>query len=171
MKKIYFSTSILGAAEADADLPEKLVSFMIESGFDVVSKHVALPSNFISAAGVKMKLPAPVAAKAADMTETEICQEIRDFDTKGVDASDYIITLINAPAHGVGMELERALLRPERGLSPAKILCLASANPAPRISGMIRGINPAQFPHFQLSLYKDAADAKRIVELFLSSVS
>jgi len=161
MAKIYYSGSILGTAEEDAELPVKIVEYLMEQGHDVLSKHVAFPSNHTGSNGNKMKLPRAILDTPEMPSGEDLYKAIRKFDTECVDKAEFFVALINAPAHGVGMEIERALLRGERGIPPpSQILCLAHRKNREKISGMIRGVDRGAHPNFDIFIYETFEDIK-----------
>jgi len=78
----------------------------------------------------------------------------RDFDA--LDASDAILAEITTPSHGVGMELEFAVMKGK------KVICLR--RPDSRVSGLIAGT-----PSISIFTYLDREDATRQVKGILSS--
>jgi len=65
---------------------------------------------------------------------------------------------------GLGMEIERALLKPERGLPFTPILCLSREDFLEKLTYMIRGIRSEGF---FLKTYHDLSTAESIVSDFL----
>jgi hypothetical protein len=76
-----------------------------------------------------------------------------------------VVALVNGPSHGVGMEIERALLKPERGLPLTPILCLIRADLLEKLTWMIRGIKQEGF---YLKTYTDLDSAQKIIFDFLT---
>ena len=167
MAKIYYSGSILGVPEEDLELPVKIVQFLLKEGHEVLSKNVAFPSNYTNADGTKIKLPQAILDMQPIPTGEELHKAIRKIDTECVDSAEYIIALINGPSHGVGMEVERALLREERGLPAAQILCLAQERNKNKISPMIRGVDRDIYRNFDIFLYTDFEDIKVKLKSFV----
>jgi nucleoside 2-deoxyribosyltransferase len=77
----------------------------------------------------------------------------RDFDA--LEASDAIVAEISTPSHGVGMELEFAVMKGK------KVICLR--RPDSRVSGLIAGT-----PSIRVLTYLDGEDAVRQVKSILS---
>ncbi len=160
--KIYFSGSIKGAPESDPEFPKKLVKFMTDNGANVLSEHVVYPL------GDKMD---KVMVKKAGIKLEELQNHpqrwflIREIDTNWVDQADFMIAIVNGPSHGVGMEIERALIKPERGLSKTPILCLIHEDLEEKLSYMIRGIKSDDF---YLKTYTDFKSAEDLVFNFLT---
>ena len=167
MAKIYYSGSIAGTAEEDVELPVKIVEFLAAKGHDVLSKHVALPSNYTSANGFKFKLPQAILDMPKMPEGYELFQAVRKNDVESVDAAEYFIVLINAPSHGVGMEIERALLREERGLSAVPMLCLLHEKNKDKASWMIRGVDQNIHKNFEIFLYNNFNNIKTKLESFV----
>jgi nucleoside 2-deoxyribosyltransferase len=80
----------------------------------------------------------------------------RDFDA--LDASDAILAEISTPSHGVGMELEFAVIKGK------KVFCLR--RPDSKVSGLIAGM-----PSIGVFTYLDREDAVRQVKGILSQGS
>jgi nucleoside 2-deoxyribosyltransferase len=80
----------------------------------------------------------------------------RDFDA--LEASDAIVAEISTPSHGVGMELEFAVIKGK------KVICLR--RPDSRVSGLITGT-----PSISVFAYLDREDAIRQVKGILSEES
>jgi hypothetical protein len=159
--KIYYSGSIRGEPEADPEFPRKLVNFMTDNGANVLSEHVVYPLGdemdkiMVKKAGIKLD-------KLRNHPQRWFL--IRDIDTGWVDEADCMIAIVNGPSHGVGMEIERALLKPERGLSKTPVLCLIHQDFKEGLSYMIRGIKNADF---YLKTYQDLSTAVEIIDDFL----
>jgi len=159
--RVYYSGSIKGIPEQDQQFPWKLVKYMSEKGADVLSEHVA--------ARTKEEMDS-IRAKRIGKTVKELNEnkkpwfEIREFDVEWVDKATHVVTLVNGPSHGVGMEIERALLKPERGLSLTPILALVKDNFLEKLSYMIRGIKNESF---FLKTYKNLLDAEILINDFL----
>jgi len=164
--KVYYSGSIQGVPEAEPDFAWHLVQYMIDEGVNVLSEHVA---------GRTKEERNKVRARNLGLDIKEMLSEekpwfgIREADTKWVDEATHMVALVNAPSHGVGMEVERALLKPERGLPETSILCLVHTDMLKKLSCMIKGINREDYPNFLLATYRDLEDAKKIVKDFLES--
>ena len=77
----------------------------------------------------------------------------RDFD--GLEASDAILAEISTPSHGVGMEVEFAVMKGK------KVICLR--RPDSKVSGLIAGT-----PSIHVLTYLDREDAVRQVKGILS---
>jgi nucleoside 2-deoxyribosyltransferase len=77
----------------------------------------------------------------------------RDFDA--IEDSDAVVAEISAPSHGVGMEIEFAVIRGK------KVVCLRS--PDSKVSGLIAGT-----PSIAVVTYQGKEDAIRRVNLTLS---
>lgn len=92
---------------------------------------------------------------------------IRRQDTEWVDTCSHFIAVVNAPSHGVGMEIERALLKPRLGLNETPILCLVHESLVEKLSYMIRGISQTEFPNFSLETYADLKSAQEAAHAFL----
>lgn len=159
MKTIYFSSSIAGAKGIPVYFKKTLVEYMKDLGYRVLSEHVALVDN-------EQKMFETLSKNAGvHIPQRNGCEaEIRDVDARWVDEADFVIAMVDEPSLGVGMEIERALLRPKRGFKLAPILCLIHADNYPKLSPMVKGVN---VPQFYLKIYTDEVDAQKQVLLFL----
>lgn len=162
-KIVYYSGSIKGAPETDPDFAWKLVQFMSENGADVLSEHVAARNS--------EEMDQIRGARMGNLFDTEIKNHpephfgIRKFDIKWVDAATHMVALVNAPSHGVGIEIEHALLKPRLGLNPTPILCLVHEGNLNKLSPMIRGIIEDEF---YLETYTDLPSAQEYINRFLT---
>jgi hypothetical protein len=156
-KDVYFSASIKGVV-TNPDIGPQLVKAMQIGGANVLSEHVAFsdPSEmyrvFYKNTGIMVTNP------------QEMARVLRQVDMRWVDQSTHVVSVVDGPSHGVGMEIERALLKPERGLPQTQILALIHEQNLNGLSAMIRGIDA---PEFHLKTYTSVADAKRKVARFL----
>lgn len=164
--KIYYSGSIKGVPETDPDFAWNLVQFMKSGGANVLSEHVAARNQH------EMD---EVRAKNVGMDITEMLSLpdpwifVRKKDIKWVDEATHVVALVNSPSHGVGMEIERAILKPERGLNETPILCLVHEQLINKISFMLRGVSKEECPKFSLRTYSSMEEAKNIINDFLIS--
>lgn len=166
--KIYFSGSIKGAPEPDPNFAWELVRYMKENGADVLSEHVAGRNReeMDRIRAEKMNL-SPEYLKS--LTRADYVRDIvRKQDVEWVDQATHLVALVNAPSHGVGMEIERAILKPERGLNKTPILCLIHEDLVTNLSGMITGVsekndNAALF----VRTYRSLQDADYTIHDFL----
>lgn len=163
--KIYYSGSIKGAPEADPHFPWHLVQYMAENGADVLSEHVAARSqqemDHIRAKRIGMTVQRLLA-------NPEPWYGIRKQDIEWVDEATHMVALVNAPSHGVGMEIERALLKPARGLGVTPILCLIHQDLLSKLTFMIRGVAEEESRAFFLQPYTDLRHATSIIHKFLT---
>ncbi|MEX0896224.1 MAG: hypothetical protein WDZ94_04845 [Patescibacteria group bacterium] len=146
-RQIYFSASIKGVG-ADPELGYKIVQHLIQQGHEVLSEHVGgrnqaeMDEVLLRRSGIdKTTLDAEAAA-----------HHIRAIDMQWVDKADTLVAVITGPSLGVGMEIERALLKPERGLPATQIICFVQAEYLDSLSLMIRGIRDEKF---ELLIYQD----------------
>lgn len=163
-KKIYYSGSIKGAPEKEPDFAWNLVRYMADNGATVLSEHVAGRSkeemDQIRAKNIGMEIQKM-------LSEPEPWFEIRRQDLAWVDEATHVVALINAPSHGVGMELEHAILKPRMGLNETPILCLVHQDLKDKVSFMIKGVAPEENSSFHLETYIDLDSAKNSVKEFL----
>jgi len=139
--KIYFSGSIKGAQEPDPEFAWKLVQYMVQGGANVLSEHVAA-RNKEEMEEIRAKKMGMSVKQFLDMPrEIYIRDVVRKTDTEWVDEASHLVALVNAPSHGVGMEIERAILKPERGLPLTPILCLVREDLLSNLSGMVKGVS------------------------------
>lgn len=168
--KIYYSGSIKGIKEVDPDFPWQLVQFMITKGADVLSEHVAARTlgemNYIRARKAGISL-----SELLRMRESGQWNKfIRGKDLEWVHEATHFIALVNGPSHGVGMEIQEALRKPQLGFNLTPILCLVHEGTMGSLSGMIKGISPEVDGQieFYLRIYKNLDEAKIIVDEFLT---
>ena len=94
---------------------------MARNGADVLSEHVAARTPEEMRA---IRLTR-IGKRIKDLdTKAGLWFGVRQIDTEWVDEATHVVAVVNSPSHGVGMEIERALLKPERGLPFTPILCL-----------------------------------------------
>lgn len=163
--KVYYSGSIKGTSEVDPEFGWKLVQYMAEEGAEVLSEYVAARTK-----EEREKMLADKIGMELDemLSHPEPWYQIRKKDLEWVDHSTHFVALVNGPSHGVGMELERAILKPNRGLNPTPILCLIQKDQLGKLTYMIRGISMDECPDYFLETYTDLEDAKRIIKAFLT---
>lgn len=156
-KKVYFSVGVRGQV-FNPDLGPQLVKAMQVGGAKVLDEHVVIKDptdrehRFLENAGLMPK------------KGIELDQAYRRMDMIWVDQATHLVAVVDAPSIGVGMEIDRALTKPERGLNPTPILALVHAANLDGLSAMVKGITE---PQFKLCTYYDIADAKRSVARFL----
>ncbi len=158
---IYYSGSIRGVPESDPEFPWKLVQFMIQNGADVLSEHVAARN--------KDEMVKIFAKRSGHnrYEEIEPWWIAREVDMRWVDEATHVVALVNGSSHGVGMELERAIHKPERGLNETPILCLIREDLLPGLSSMIRGVSKKEHPKFYIKTYSDFKSATDLINEFL----
>jgi hypothetical protein len=155
---VYFSNSIRGGMDQDIEVAAKLVQFMKSCGAYVLSEHVVVKDTV-----ERLNVHARQAGSPL-MDQPEPWTDVRRTDTQWVDTATHIVAVVNTPSHGVGMEIERALLKPDRGLPPSPILCLVQQTQEDKLSWMIRGIDS---PLFSLCCYSTVNEAQAILHRFL----
>jgi hypothetical protein len=134
---------------------------MSEKGANVLSEHVAArtPEEMESIRATR------IGERIKEIQgHPEPWLAVRKIDVEWVDEATHIVSLVNAPSHGVGMEIERALLKPERGLPFTPILCLIKEEFLEKLSYMVRGIKDEGF---FLKTYQNIFDAESLVNDFL----
>ena len=139
--KVYFSGSIKGAPEADPNFAWELVRYMTMNGANVLSEHVAgrNKEEMEEIRARKMNVPVEYFKR---LSRADFLRDVvRKQDVAWVDEASHLVALVNAPSHGVGMEIERAILKPERGLNKTPILCLVHEDLVTGLSGMISGVS------------------------------
>jgi hypothetical protein len=160
--KVYYSGSIRGVANPETDFAYKLVNHMLENGADVLSEHVGARTQeemdevFLRRSGMDRR------------TIEEPWFTAREVDMKWVDEATHLVALVNGPSHGVGMEIERAILKPERGLNQTPILCLVQEDLTDKLTWMVKGISKEESPTFSLKTYTDLEDAREKISIFLT---
>ncbi len=144
--KIYISTSLRGGKDPDFKLVQKLAEYLKKEGAKILDEHVvadkensrSVLEKRVKEDGKKFLFP------------NEPWKDIRRIDHEWVDEADLLIAFVNKPSFGVGMEIERALLRKERGLKPIPIIVFVRKENLSSLSWMVRGINS---PSFTLKTY------------------
>jgi hypothetical protein len=166
--KVYYSGSIKGAPELDPNFAWDLVQYMVEGGADVLSEHVAARNKEEMDQVRARKMGVPVESFKNLPREVYVKEIIRRKDLEWVDEATHMVALVNAPSHGVGMELQEAILKPRLGLNVTPILCLVHASLYNNLSGMVLGVREDENPNFYIRTYHDLEEAKTIVRDFLS---
>ena len=161
-KIVYYSGSIRGVPEPDPEFAWKLVQYMINGGADVLSEHVAARNQAEMALVRTRRMGAALAALVDNHPEPWYA--VRQQDIEWVDQATHVVALVNGPSHGVGMEIERALLKPERGLNQTPILALVRTDLMDKLTWMIRGVKA---DGFYLRQYTDLDSACQEVSRFL----
>lgn len=162
-KKVYFSNSLSGVQNIESNFGWHLVQFMKEGGADVLTEFVAARSTeernriFFEQLGFERK------------NTPESWKFIRRTDTRLVDESTHLVAEVSGASHGVGMEIERALLKPERGLNLTPALALVRGEYFNSLTWMIKGIDQKEAPGFELRTYRNLEDAISNVHDFLVS--
>lgn len=166
--KVYYSGSIKGAPELDPDFARHLVQFMIENGADVLSEHVAA-RNPQEMEEIRARRTGLNAEDFKTMPREVFLRDIvRKLDIEWVDQATHMVALVNAPSHGVGMELQEAILKPRLGLNQTPILCLVHEEVYPKLSGMVIGVSEQENPEFYVKKYKTLQEAEDLVGKFLT---
>lgn len=163
--KVYYSGPIKGAPEVESDFPWNLVQYIASKGADVLSEHVASRS---ASEMIEIRARRIGVETKKLLSHPEPWFDIRKQDMAWVDEATHFIALVNTPSHGVGMEIERALLKPERGLPETPILCLVHESLINNLSFMIRGVSNEESDKFFVKKYHDLDDAKNIIYDFLT---
>lgn len=167
--KVYYSGSIKGAPEPDPDFAWKLVQYMIEGGANVLSEHVA-GRNRDEMEQIRARKMGVDLQTLLDMPRDVYVKDVvRKTDVEWVDEATCMVALVNAPSHGVGMEIERAILKPERGLNKTPILCLIHEDLLGKLSGMIKGVSEEHDgAELYVKTYRSLQEAKDVVFDFLT---
>lgn len=149
-RKIYFSATIRGE-NPDPELAFKVVTHLQSRGHDVLSEHVGsrtreeMDAVLQKRSGVDRKTLSPM----------ELSRFFRKVDTEWVDACDEMVVVLTGASLGVGMEIERALLKPERGLNQTPVVCFVPESYYPSLSAMVGGIVDPLFTLKTFSTYED----------------
>ncbi len=155
--KVYYSGSIKGASESNQNLPLEIVKYMQENGATVLSEHVAYSNreemNEIFARNTNTTIEEL-------KNDKDIQFRFRRQDMEWVNQATHFIALVNAPSHGVGMEIQRAIDKPLIGKNPTPILCLVENENLNSLSSMIRGVSVSENNHFNIETYIDFNDIK-----------
>ena len=166
--KIYYSGSIKGAPELDPNFAWNLVQYIVQNGANVLSEHVA-GRNYDEMDQIRAeKMGISVDNLRSIPREIYLRDVIRKQDLEWVDEATHVIALVNAPSHGVGMELQEAILKPRLGLNLTPILCLVHKDIYSNLSGMVLGVGDDENPKFYIRTYQNLEDAKNTVREFLT---
>lgn len=157
-KKIYFSASIRGE-NADLELGYKVVTYLKEQGHDVLSEHVGSRNSD----EMNAKLLEKTGTDRLKLVEPRASQFIREIDTAWVDEADCLVVVITGASLGVGMEIERALLKPERGMPETPIFCFVHATYAPGLSAMVRGVSDTTFHLFSYTTFEEIREQLAVI--------
>ena len=161
-KKLYFSGPIQGIQQIDPNFSWAIVQYIKSLGYDVLSEHVA---GRTKQENTKILLE----KTGIDRTsEKESWWGVYKVDMNWVDEADSFVAVVDGPSHGVGMEIMRALLKPQRGLNETSIICLVHQENLNKLSWMIRGVPVEQYPNFHLETYTNIDNAKSVLENLLA---
>jgi hypothetical protein len=161
VNEVYFSASIKGEQNIDANFGWELVTYIKNLGFKVLSEHVAGRSAqekqtlFRKNTGVNY------------LDNSRPYEIVYAEDFKMLDRARYFVGIVDAASIGVGMEIMRCLLKPHLGLNETPTLCLVHANNLNNLSWMVRGITKQHYPNFSLKTYTSMGSAQLIVKEFL----
>ena len=91
------------------------------------------------------------------LIEPELPWAIREVDIKWVDECTHFIGILTGLSLGVGMEIERALLKPRSNLNKTSILCLVNYEYLNQLSAMVREIKEDHFvlKEYIISFFKE----------------
>lgn len=169
-KMVYYSGSIKGSPEKDPSFGKKLVGYMMDRGAQVLSEHVAA-ENPDEMFAILAKKTGKTVEELKDMRENRFedwAVYIRALDMEWVDQCEYMVALVNAPSHGVGVEIQRALDKPMMGMQATTILCLVHTDVYEKLSAMILGVNQKEFPNYVVKTYSTLEEAQRCINEVLS---
>lgn len=167
---VYYSGSIKGVKETDPDFAWQLVQYMSKQGTDVLSEHVAARTleemETIRARRCGLNIDELLLIKQSEQGS----KFLRQKDLEWVHQATHVVALVNGPSHGVGMEIQEALRKPQLGFNHTPILCLVHQDILQSLSGMVKGISPEVDGEieFYLKTYKDLSEAKLIIHDFLT---
>lgn len=165
--RVYYSGSIKGAPELDPNFAWELVKFMKEGGAEILSEHVAARTK----EEMREMRARNIGMTTEDWSLIEGTREkdkiIRATDLLWVYQATHVVALINAPSHGVGEEIQTAILKPSLGLNPTPILCLVHETQYNNLSSMIKGVVEDECPDYFVKTYTSLEEAKRITAYFL----
>jgi hypothetical protein len=153
-KKIYFSASIRGE-KADPKIGMKNIKYLQSLGHRVLSEHVGSSSREEMNTIIKKN----TGTAPSELSEPKMSQYIREIDTNWVDEADDLVVVVTGASLGVGMEIERALLKPERGLNHTPIHCFVQAEYLENLSAMVKGITETQFTLYSYQNFEDIKEA------------
>ncbi|SRR5260221_3339624 len=167
-KKIYYSGSIRGIANSDPNFAWNLVQHMQENGANVLDPHVGARNRdemaeiFFERSGINI---------AAIEDKKEKAKVARRQDLKWVEEANYLVALVTSPSHGVGIEIQHAILKPRLGLNKTPILFLVhkSVVDIDMLSNMITGIDEVEENvDYKIGVYESEEEAKELITNFLT---
>lgn len=161
--RVYYSGSIRGIVP-DPLIGYEVVKYMLENGANVPSAHVAGRNKEEMKQVFYLMSQRGLDENGEDNRNAEMAYEV---DMNWIDSATHIVSVVDGPSHGVGMEIMRALLKPARGLNYTPVLCLVSEENFEKVSWMITGASFEFGDAIQVIPYKDSEDAKEIVRHFL----
>jgi hypothetical protein len=147
---VYFSGPIRLGDNEVLELSHQIIESLKQVGYRVLSEHVGGRTR-------EERESVFVRHKGTDLVDHNApWVETRQTDIRWVDDATHLIAVVNTASHGVGMELERAILKPERGLPETHILCLIEQHRLESLSWMIRGIDEA---NVEIATYQSLGEA------------
>lgn len=168
MKRVYYAGAVSAGLEKDRNLPKQIVELCQAQGAKVLTEHVAYaddPTTMDRLFTQNCGQDVVELRKVPGASQKLIRQQAADW----LDSCTHLVAVLNVPSWGVGMEIERCLLRPERGLPGAKMLLLrsAEADQRGRLSPVISGIDSAEFPNCRVLTYGSNEEALAAVDDFI----
>jgi len=99
-------------------------------------------------------------------TSPDFGKLIYELDSYLVDQATHMIIILDKTSFGVAMELEKALLKPTRGLQKTKILGIIHKDNYTKLSEMVRG-SAEKYDNFEIKVYENPKEIKGFVVEFL----
>lgn len=154
-KTIYFAGAIRGD-RIMAETMQKIVSYIKDLGFIVLTEHVGTEDPIATFAG-----------KIGKTKENLTAEDIEKQDIQWLDQSTHVIAEISGASTGTGREIEYARTKGNFGKMPAKILCVYRKDREFYASPMIRGMSEDKYPNIKIKSYKNTKGLKKIINEFL----
>ena len=154
-KIVYFAGAIRGDRTM-ADTIQKIVRYIKELGFPVLTEHVGTDDPIATFAG-----------KVGKTKETLTAEDIERQDIAWLDQATHVIAEISGASTGTGREIEYARVKGELGKTPAQVLCLYHGDREFYASPMIRGMSKERYPNILIKQYVEIGEMKQIIKEFL----
>lgn len=167
--KVFYGGAIQGNQDRTvrAHVYRYFIDLIKKEGFEVSSEHTSGKSIDETAFYLEQamgSLPPPGIQRT---------RFVRDHSIRFVEGDiAAAIFEVSTPSLGTGIEFAHAYLRPRLGLPTIPILALYQDGYwSGKLSTMIRGLTPEEFPHVQVVDYKDLESARPFVEEFLRKLN
>ena len=165
-KIVYISTSI--TTGVNKDLPLQITKWVEETGAIVNDKNViyAGHDNEIRKKYMKDYANKYLNTNVPPQTSPDFGKLIYELDSYLVDQATHMIIILDKTSFGVAMELEKALLKPARGLQKTKILGIIHKDNYAKLSKMVEG-SAEKYDNFTIVQYTDIKELPTLIKNFM----